>query len=213
MSSQEPEPIYCQVQDVGDLLNLQVSSSTTPSDLQIKKFINNNQEIIEAETKHAWREVQADEEIHDLESDWEFGHGFVIGLLHRKLRALDYTKGDRIQFWNGNAYQDILQSNNSLDENVKVDLVVGRVSFKSFAWSWTVTKRYRFVYRYGDTVVPRSIRQCCAKMAAVDIISGSMFWNALPIGGDKFSINDTVRIWREDIEKILFDYSEIVAIY
>jgi len=210
--SSEPEPIYCQPQDVGDLLNIQITDQTKPSRQQVIKIINAMQDQIDKRTRTAWRTVTVTDEYHDLEGEWHYGWGFQIGLLHRNVKDFDYNAGDRVQFWDGSAYADILTSA-GLPTGIVLLKDIGVVAFKTYSYTWVVSKRFRFTYRYGNDTVPAAIRFACAKMTAIEILKSAMFWNVLPIGSDRMALSETLRAWQEDVDNELASYTEITALY
>lgn len=211
-ASQEPENIYCLPQDVADLLNLTFDEESKPSSDQVQKLINNKQDLIDRKTKHAWREVKVTDELHDLEGAFQYGHGYDVDLHHRVIRTFDSAQGDKVQYWNGSDWQDLL-TGITLNSGIVVHYDRGIISFKSYSLSWIMHRRFRVTYRYGEIVVPKSIREICAKMVAIEIANGALFWRVLPMGGDRKAIDETIREWREDIKDALADYEEVVAIY
>lgn len=211
MSQQESEPIYCTVQDVGDLMNISISDTTRPSETQVKKKINEIQDSINRKTKTAFSEVVAETEEHDLEGSYQQGWGYNISLLHRNVKPFDYSKGDRIQYWNGSAWIDILTS--TLPDGIVLHANSGIISFKSYVYSFTTSRKFNIIYRYGEATVPKAIRLLTAKMVAIEFAKGAIFWGVLPASGDNSRISDAIRLWQEDIDKTIADYEEIVAIY
>lgn len=206
------ESYYCDPQDVGDLINLQVTDVTKPSTTQIMKLIKGHTKDIENRTKHAFRTQTITNELHDLEGAWQFGRGIEISLMHRQIATFDYSKGDRIQYWDGANWLDVLSASSVLPDGVVVHYELGVLDFRTYSFSWTTTKRFRITYRYGETL-PDDIRLACAKWCAMDIITGGIFWSKLPVGGDRATYGDMVRQWKEDIEDTIYSHQEIIPIY
>lgn len=215
---------YCSVQDVADFLRVDITDTTTPNITQVEKLINRKEDEIDRRTGHAWRERTAKTEVHDLPIIYEFGWGTPIFLRHRNIRTdanggLVSGSGDKIEVFSGAsdgsgggaaAYTDITDDPPGTYE---LEPEYGRLYMRGFIFTVMRKNRIRITYRYGDTTVPEDIEDICVKLTAIELMTTSLRADILPIGGDGgWSWQDSIKMWKEDIDRVISQRQEIVTI-
>jgi hypothetical protein len=150
------------------------------------------------------------EEIHDLPLLYTFGWGTPIWLQHRQIKPLNSSSGDKIEVWkgSGSAYDDILTNN----QWYEFDETYGRLYLRGFLFSIMRKNRIRVTYRYGDTTVPDDVKDACIKLACIDLISTSLRMDQIPIGGSAINVENSIKLWREDIEDCIVNRREVFII-
>lgn len=202
---------YCTVEDVADFLRIPITATTTPNKTQVEKIINRKEEELDRRIGHTFgREKTVTKEIHDLPLLYTFGWGTPIWLQHRQIKPLSYASGDRIEVWkgSGSAYDDILTN----EQWYEFDETYGRLYLRGFLFSIMRKNRIRVTYRYGDTTVPDDVKDACIKLTSIDLISTSLRMDQIPIGGSAINVENSIKLWREDIEDCIVNRREVFFI-
>jgi hypothetical protein len=206
------EEVYASVEDVGILLEMTFSQSTKPTTAEVEELLIQMTSMIEEETHHTWRDVQVVDEYHDAGTwvpGWgSFGWECMIKLRHRAVRQFSSVDGDKIEYWNGAVWTNILATgvegrNNDFwcDYNSGILYSRGRIP-QSMNSSWRVT------YRYGETTVPGDLRMTCAKMAAKEIVRAENRVELLVEGTTHMIWGDKIKGWNEEIQNVLDRHKE-----
>ena len=202
---------YCTVEDVADFLRVPITATTTPNKTQVEKLINRQEEVLDRRIGHTFgREKTVSREIHDLALLYTFGWGTPIWLQHRNIKPLSASSGDKIEVWQGasSAYDDIINSN----EFYEFDEVYGRLYLRGFLFSIMRKNRIRVTYRYGDTTVPEDVKDACVKLVAINFLSTSFRMDQVPFGGSNVNIDNSIKLWQEDIEDCILNRREVFFI-
>ena len=202
---------YCTVEDVADFLRIPITATTTPNKTQVEKIINRKEEELDRRIGHTFgREKKVTKEIHDLALLYTFGWGTPIWLQHRQIKPLNSSSGDKIEVWkgSGSAYDDILSN----DQWYEFDETYGRLYLRGFLFSIMRKNRIRVTYRYGDETVPDDVEDACVKLTCIDIISTSLRMDQIPIGGSAINVENSIKLWREDIEDCIVNRREVFVI-
>lgn len=174
---------YTTVRKVESFLQMAgLTDSTSPSVQEIVEIINRKEDEIDNTTGHAWRlrysgtnsgqDTEAKYEYYDIDGTWERQTGIPIYLKHRKIRSLDSTKGDALEYWNGSEWEDWLSNKTEGRGNdYWLDTDEGIIYIRSFYIS-PKPKAFRIKYRYGEEKVNLEIEDICTKMVAIDILMG-----------------------------------------
>ena len=214
------DPTYARVEDVQRVMQSEFhfDDNSTPSKEDVESILLEAETIVEQETGHAWQEKTVTNEYHDIP---EFYPNFPyrelkIKLDHRKIKPFDGGEGDKIEVWNGNEYVDYVDTKiegrgstgdywvNYEDGEVYIQLY-SRVDRK---------RAFRITYRFGETTVPRDIRQATALLAAslllqsddrIQLVSDTN--NPLSVSHDQRANN-----WRKRATRILRNRAEFTAI-
>ena len=207
---------YCSVEDVADLLRIPITATTIPNKAQIEKIINRKEDEFDRRTGHAWRAKTKTKELHDLPLLYTFGWGTPIFLQHRNIYELDTSQGDKIEIWQGASatWENIVTNEQWYDANYER----GTIHLRGFIFSILRKNRVRVTYRYGgenyagDTTIPYDVEDCVVKMAAIDVLNGSLRMDRLPIGGSGVDLESIKKDWRSDIEKCIENRREVFVI-
>ncbi len=202
---------YCTVEDVSDFLRIPITATTTPNKTQVEKIINRKEEELDRRIGHTFgRTKTITKEIHDLALLYTFGWGTPIWLQHRQIKPLNSSSGDKIEVWkgSGSAYDDILSN----DQWYEFDETYGRLYLRGFLFSIMRKNRIRVTYRYGDETVPDDVEDACVKLTCIDIISTSLRMDQIPIGGSAINVENSIKLWREDIEDCIVNRREVFII-
>jgi hypothetical protein len=202
---------YCTVEDIADFLRIPITATTTPNKTQVEKIINRKEEELDRRIGHTFgREKKVTKEIHDLALLYTFGWGTPIWLQHRQIKPLNSSSGDKIEVWkgSGSAYDDILSN----DQWYEFDETYGRLYLRGFLFSIMRKNRIRVTYRYGDETVPDDVEDACVKLTCIDIISTSLRMDQIPIGGSAINVENSIKLWREDIEDCIVNRREVFVI-
>lgn len=207
---------YCSVEDVADLLRIPITATTIPNKAQIEKIINRKEDEFDRRTGHAWRLKTKTKELHDLPLLYTFGWGTPIFLQHRNIYDLDTSQGDKIEIWQGASatWENIVSNEQWYDANYER----GTIHLRGFIFSILRKNRVRVTYRYGgenyagDTTIPYDVEDCVVKMAALDVLNGSLRMDRLPIGGSGIDLESIKKDWRSDIEKCIENRREVFVV-
>ncbi len=202
---------YCTVDDIADFLRIPITATTTPNKTQVEKLINRNEEKLDRRIGHTFgREKTVTREIHDLPLLYTFGWGTPIWLQHRNIKDLSSSSGDKIEIWQGasSAYDDIIAD----QEFYEFDPVYGRLYLRGFLFSIMRKNRVRVTYRYGDATVPEDIKDSCIKLAAIDLINTSLRMDQIPFGGTQINVENSMKMWLEDVEDCILNRREVFVI-
>lgn len=202
---------YCTIEDVSDFLRIPITSTTTPNKTQVEKIINRKEEELDRRIGHTFgRTKTITKEIHDLALLYTFGWGTPIWLQHRNCQLLNSALGDKIEVWQGasSTYDDILNQTQWFE----FDEVYGRLFLRGFLFSIMRKNRVRVTYRYGDATVPLDIQDSCVKLTSIDLLTTSLRMDQIPIGSNQINIDQSMKMWRENIEECVLNRREVFVI-
>jgi len=209
---------YANVCDVGALMRTTFTCASTPNTAQIETIINRMEERIDQRTGHTYGRTKiATRCWQDMSLTYTFGWGTFASLKHREIAVcatdglhLCFTAGDRVEIWNGgsNSFNDITEATGQYE----VIAERGEIYFRGFIFSILRKNRARITYRYGSATVPGDISDACIKMTAVDLIGGSFRMDVIPMGADGATVDVTVRMWKEDIDRVIRNREEVYVI-
>jgi hypothetical protein len=214
---------YCSVNDVERILGVgrgyftPTSSPLTYDDIEL--MINMFEDDIDRETQFAWRIKTANNgryEDHSLgrvglRGSWFVWLGYPVSLKYRSVRQLDKSLGDRLEIFNGNAWEDWLTTKTEgIGQDYWVDYSMGTIYFRGL-WVYLGLKEYvcRIIYRYGDTSVPRDVSIACAYYTAAHLVRTNDRLMLLPEGGSQ-TVNASKKAddWEAKAKNILEQYRE-----
>lgn len=199
---------YCSLAQVSSFMGVPTfASGTDPSNAEVVEFIENNQDLIDIETQHAWRSVTVIEELHTIEytSD-NYRDGAQIFLGHRIITALSTGSGDKLEVWNGTIDEDYLVTRTEGRNNDWwIDLPTGLLFIKTFPVPFYSRRRYtvKVTYRYGETSVAADIRKACTLLTAVDVLSSDDRSVLLPEGTQNIGLLDKFEKWQDQANRII----------
>ena len=217
------DPTYCTASDVQVLLGLSTafSASTTPTLTQVNEMILDKEDEIDNATGHAWKSrysgtssgdaTSANYEYLNLQFQYRWGLGIPVFLKHRKIRTLDSDEGDALDIWNGSDWEDWLGSMSSGRANdywLEAERGILFIKWYSMSFRRGEPLVIRIKYRYGDSTVNRQIKDVCAKMVAIELAMSDDRSVLLPEGTSNISLSQKVRIWNDEIQRVLESYKE-----
>lgn len=208
---------YCEEADVQRILQKATvfSGSTTPTAVQVEDFINAAEDEIDQRTQHAWRLVTVTDEFYDLPSYGHAGHhsfdpGIKIHLRHRKITTLA-NGTDKLEVWTGSEYEDWTGTRTEGRANdFWIDLEQGVLWIKYF-YPFFTERAVRMTYRYGETSVPKDIRDATAMLAAIKVLQSDDRSAELNETGDPSRLPYDGRIaqWNAQVNRILKNRTEL----
>ena len=215
-------PTYASVEDVLMLMRAIDSNghrtmpdeATDMSRSEIETLLLMAEDEFDAMTDHAWRSVKVTDEYHDTPRPWAgfYAKEISVPLVHRSVRALSSAAGDKVELWNGSAWEDLLITGTEgrsadfwVDYTNGVLYLVGRKPI--------VAKRsVRITYHFGEATVPKDIRNAVAKIAAAHLLESDFYRASFPAGPDfDRSRPDIAQRWREDADRIISHHREVLT--
>lgn len=219
MSVQPPgdnPELYCTADDVAEFFDKYedgFTTSTNPSKSEVESRIAAASNWVDDYTGHAWRERQVAEEFHHLDGPYSHRSGTPISLNKRDIRTpLDSTKGDKLEFWSGNEYDDFVSSSDFKEgrgEDYWFDSSDGVLYvYRRYAF-WERHKEIRITYRYGQDTVPQTIRDATARRAASFLLETQQYRVTTPGNDDSPPADQVAERWRELCKDDLKPYVEV----
>lgn len=222
--SDDPE-LYCAPSDVARFIKPRAHSdpnspppedfteSTTPTRDDVIKHIEGASARLERKTQQAWRANQVAGETHDHRGLYYWLSGHPVQLTKREIRPLDPEKGDKLEVWTGNKWEDWL-AEGSYDQGRDGDFWIDGPLGILWVYERAILRphpKFRLTYRYGYDHVPHDIREAVAKRAAADIITGDFYGTVVPGNnqGDNADPAHFAEVWRDDFKEVARDYKKL----
>ena len=186
---------------------------TRPSRAEAIRHIEEASAEIDRITQQAWRPNQMRDETHDHRGLYYWLSGHPIQLMKREIRPLDPEKGDKLEVYSGNKWDDWLQKDN-LVQGRDGDFWIDGPNGLLWVYERAILRphpKFRITYRYGYDHVPGDIRRATAQMAAADIIEGDFYGTVVPgsNNAEGTSPRETAENWRERAEKVARRYRKV----
>ena len=205
---------YCSSEDVANFLQVPLfTASTTPTNTQVEDLIENNEDYIDSETMHSWRETTISEETHHLEfPEYQLRDGTSIFLNHRLIKTFN-SSTDKIEVWNGESWEDYLTTRTEgRNQDFWVDYKMGILFIKSFPRTVPRNFAVRVTYRFGEDSVPRQIKKCCILLTALDILQSEDRTILFPEGSSNLPYTDKAERWEKQALQIISSNKEVKVI-
>lgn len=209
---------YCDPSDVSRYFRTLEDSDgfsfdTNPSKAEVEEFILEASARIDRETGHSWREREIKEEYHDLEGIYYYWAGTPIKLMKRRIRTpLDPSKGDKLEFWDGNEWNDWVDEptmTEGRDGDYWINETTGMLYVYRRSWWWERYQSIRVTYRFGERKIPKDIQQATALYTAAALIETDIYGDLLPTGGDAPNPGEVASRLEERAEKMLNRRTEV----
>lgn len=221
VSSEDSLPEYCTADDMADWLRIDITATSNPNRNQVNNIILQNQARIDYTTGHSWLkngQIYIQDQAHVPIGIWDYSRGMPIYLKHRFVRPLDSTKGDMVEIWNGNVWQQNLFpiDNSSFDYT---DAQRGILYIKGFQFSILTQNRFRVTYHYGGNnegldPCPKDIKRACIYLSAIDLLSTDFSFSQIKYGGEgNVNKKDVMDRWQIQADRIMKDHSEILSVW
>jgi len=195
------------------LLADEFGEDTMPTEKDVIKHIESATIRMERKTQQAWRANKVTKETHDHKGLYYWLSGHPIDMMKREIRPLDPEKGDVLEVWNGNRWEDWL-TEGGYEYGRDADFWVDGPNGLLWVYERAILRphpKFRVTYRYGYDMVPHDIRDAVAKRAAADIITGDFYGTIVPGSnqGDNADPAHFADVWREDFKEVASDYKKI----
>lgn len=207
---------YCTVDDVARYFEEYdtFDAGTDPTAGEVEESIADWSTYIDRETQHAFRENRVVDETHDQRHLYYWLTGHPLNLLKRDLRDLDHTKGDKLEVWTGNEWEEWLSDpvyTQGRDEDYWLDKPVGQLWVFERAFI-SPHPKFRLTYRYGKEFVPKDIRMACAKLVAQDLVHGDFYGTMVPGNNNSGNADPTeaAKMWYQQAHNTIDNYRELV---
>ena len=204
--------LYCTPEDVLQFFDKEefIRQDGDPAREQVWRRIESETSWVEQYTGHAWRSVQVKDEFHDLDSVYRWSAGSPISLTRREIRTpLRKERGDALELWRGNGYQDFIQDfTESREQDFWFDSPRGTL----FLFRRSFWKRYneiRISFRYGEREVPGIIRDSVARRVAAFYLESQQYRMLTPGNDEAPNPDQVAKEWREQAEEDLKEFKEI----
>ncbi len=179
------------------------------SDSYVADLINAKEDEIDQATQHAWRETTVTDELHDFNMLYKLYGGVPVYLNHRKVKEFDHDKGDKIEVWDGNTWDDWVTSHTTGRANDWWADYEKGIIFIKYLFPFGVEKKIRVTYRYGESSVPNDIKNACVKLVAYDLVHSDDRSVLFPEGSSNIPLVNKAENWLKDAEKIIMRHQEI----
>jgi len=205
---------YCTAAQVASFLQKKggFSATTTPTTTDVEDLIERNEDYIDEETGHAWREKTVTDEYVDRPVPVP-GLGMRFTLRNRSVKTITTGSGDKIEVFDGNSFEDYAATKTegrASTADYFVDKELGQVYIKDRIGAW-YPKGFRATYRYGEATVARDIEKACILLTAADIITMNDRQGRFPDDGpsNKMSFDLRYQKWKDQAEDILASRKEL----
>ena len=186
---------------------------THPTRSDVIKHIEGASTRMDRKTQQSWRANIVTEETHDHRGLYYWLSGHPLKLQKKNLRPLDPEKGDKLEVWTGNKWEDWLTKDSyemGRDGDYWIDGPLGLL----WVYERAILRphpKFRITYRYGYDHVPADIREAVAKKAAADIISGDFGGTVVPGNnqGDNSDPSAVANQWRKEFDEVAQDYKKV----
>ena len=224
--------VYCTYKDVAAFFGQGVARFTEdslPAKETVEQVISTQEDFIDRYTRCAWRERSTRDfqgyysveeggyEYHRLQPRSFYGFawiGFPVFLKFRPVRPFDPDKGDSVQVFTGQGWEEWLGVR-PLGPNKDwwVNWDDGIIYFRRMFWfsklqGHTIRVRYRFGYDKPNN----DIRYACILLTVAQLIESGDYTVLLPEGAQNIIYaKDKVDIYREKAMRILDLYKHVVV--
>jgi len=209
------EPGYCEPEDVLTYFERfeEFDTSSHPQRDRIERLISSKSSQIDTYTNHAWRERTIENEVKNLEGPYRWESGMAIKLTRRDIRTpLDESKGDKLQVWRGNEYEDFVSSSEykeGRDEDFWIEEETGMLHIYRRRSFFNRYRNLKITYRFGKEKIPADITEACAKLVACDLIETDFYRYTNPGNEESPNAERIAERWREQVWERLEPYKEV----
>lgn len=234
---QDDTTVYCSTADVARYIrgfpaltngdDFPIESNTgdaEPSAQDVTKYIEKWSARFDRRTGQSFRANQVIDETHDHDRLYYWLSGHPINVLKRNIiTPLDASKGDKLEVWTGNKWEDWVSSSQfsyGRDAEYWVDEAVGII----FIYERAILRphpKFRVSYRYGigdndeegDGVVdyiPADVRDAVAAASAADLLRTDVYGTGVPGNADDGPTpREMAEDYQEQFHQTTKDYKKI----
>jgi len=208
-----------QESNVGSGDTVKEEGPTNPTKSQVESRILAASNWIDEFTGHAWRERQVVNEYKSLYNSgtgathYYWRAGSPLKLMKRSIRTpLDPAKGDKIEIWDGDGYEDWVGSSQyeeGRNQDYWVEDATGMLYLYRRHIFFQRHKEVRVTYRYGKETVPQIIRDTCARRVAAHYLESQQYRITVPGNEEAPDPTTVAEKWREICEQDLGPFEEV----
>lgn len=188
---------------------------TYPNYMQLERRIIGFSDEFDARTHDSWRINHVVDHIFDRGSEWKYNNTYLYGSpssrggWHTQLMSpilpWNPDKGDKLEmlsFGTNGKYQDISNEEGLFWFDYEAGI------FYYLGADPRIQNLFRITYRWGrdNEQPPYDIQDAVAKMTAIWVMQTDWYRTKIAGGGDLSSKTDTIRMWREDINQIIYNH-------
>lgn len=177
---------YCEPEDVVMYFDRfdEFTTDTNPPRDTVERRISSAASRIDTFTSHAFRERRIENEMKNLEGPYRWESGLAIKLTQRDIRTpLDESKGDKLEVWRGNEYEDFVSSDEysyGRDEDYWIEEATGMLHIYRRKAFFNRYRNLKMSYRFGKEKVPADVTEACAKLVAADLMRTDFYRYTTP---------------------------------
>jgi hypothetical protein len=221
---------YTTVADIAALMGQTVgrfNEDSLPAKEIVEKVIAMMEDYVDIYCKTSWRERKRweDPDMNNVSGGYEYHRvqrrmfmgfsifGNSVFLNRRKVLPFDISKGDSLQVFDGNGFQEWLGSKIE-GEDFWVNYDSGIIYLRRFfSYGRFEGPMVRVRYRYGGGVVPGDIKYATSLLVLCHIIESGDYTILLPEGANNIvNATNKVSMWREKAHEILDRYREVLVV-
>ena len=210
--------VYCTAGDVQGLLQRRkpFSDTSSPSKDQVDDLIEMNEDNINSQTGHSWKEEQIEDRYLRHYTSDPYGWMFKYDLGNRKVKTLDIAQGDKIEVNVSGEWINFADpANNKIFAKNSGDYWINYDMGLLYIRKWTRNMDdVRVTFRFGEKDVTGNIRKLCTLQTAADVLD--MYEQALTYPEDGSVTRQGPQAKSENFRKraniILQDVSEFKVI-
>ena len=206
---------YCDVRDVlNEFQRFEIQNVDENPEMtdRIERKISSKSSKIDTIIDHAFRPRRIKDEFHDLDQQYRWNTGVPIYLTRRDIRTpLDPEKGDKLEVWRGNKYDDLV-ADDTFEEGRDKDYWIDSGQGVLYIYRRTVFRRrkqIRLTYRFGKETIPADIRDICARLVAADLMETDFYRFTTPGNEEAPNAENVASTIREQARMDLEPYKEV----
>lgn len=213
---------YCTAQQVASLIRFKdpdsgrrtvFSAESDPSLNEVNEWIEDAQEEIETYTGRAYRSVTITNEMYTPRGEqWlgrshlYFTYATLIHMEHNNIKTLDTSQGDKIEYFDGDNWADLLVTGIQGDGFSEGDFWIERDRGVLYFFNNHPREdvpSVRLSYRYGESSVPRDIKKATSLLVCAVIVDSEFYVRQFPQNIQGQNLETIAESWREQAYKIL----------
>ncbi|MEK7113032.1 MAG: hypothetical protein AAB875_07005 [Patescibacteria group bacterium] len=190
------------------------STSSLPSSTEIADFINQSEDEIDRYTNRAWRSTTQTTEHHTPWGPMFFNYRYVLQLKldHSNVKTFTSGSGDKIEYFNGSSWIDLLTTGTAGDGYGEGDYWCDPENAILYLHTGAMVRgqsTIRVTYRYGASTIPNDIKNACIMMSAKSIIESDFYSRHFPSNTDHVPQEALIESFNRHTYRILDRYRDI----
>ena len=201
--------VYCTAQDVQNILQRRkaFTDTSSPSKDFVDDLIEQNEDNINSQTGHSWKEDQVVERYLRAYTTDVGGWMLKYDFGNRKIKILDFAQGDKIEVYISDRWVNYLDPAEGKLEGKRKDYDVNLDMGLLYVRKWTqFSDQVRVTFRYGESDVVGNIRKLCTMWTAADVLD--MYEQALTTPEDGSVTRQGPQVKAENFRKMIFAFAK-----